>query len=276
MNCRVALIQNIITENRQENVDKAIAGINYSAANGADIVILPEMFCCPYDKKHITESAEDKDGNIIKALSDAAVKNHVYIIGGSIPELSSDKRIFNTSFIFNRNGEIIARHRKSHLYDVYIPGKIKCMESDIVSCGNDITVFDTEFGKIGVCICYDIRFPEMIRLMADRRAVMVIVPAVFNTTTGPVHWELLFRSRAIDNQIYTIGAAPAENKNSEYVSYGHSIIVSPWGEVIAQMDEKEGICIKTINLDRVNEVRQMLPLLQHRNNKLYELKNLND
>lgn len=271
-NCTIALIQNSICDDKRKNVLNAVKAIEYAAGNGADIAVLPEMFCCRYNKEAITSCAELSGNFIYRKLSQSAGDNNIYVVGGSMPELSGNGNIYNTGYVFDRKGNEIARHRKSHLFDVNIEGGISYKESDIVTAGNDITIFNTEFGKIGLCICYDFRFPEQVRLMANRGAVMTIVPAVFNMTTGPAHWELLFRSRAVDNQMYTVGAAPARDENSEYVSYGHSIIVSPWGEVITQMDGKEGICLSTVDMDMVRQVREQLPLLTHRRTDMYMLR----
>lgn len=269
--CTIALIQNHIYGEKGENVFRAVKSIEYAARNKADIAVLPEMFCCRYTREMIAACAELPGGFMYSELSKAAKVNGIYVVGGSVPELTDDGKIYNTGYVFDREGREIARHRKVHLFDVDIDGGIYYKESDIVTAGNNATTFDTEFGRIGLCICYDIRFPELFRLMADEGAVMTLIPAVFNMTTGPLHWELLFRSRAVDNQMYTVGAAPARDESSDYVSYGHSIIVSPWGEVIAQMDEKEGICISTVDLKKVYEVRKQLPLLAHRRKDIYTM-----
>ncbi|MFR3522969.1 MAG: carbon-nitrogen hydrolase family protein, partial [Clostridia bacterium] len=182
-----------------------------------------------------------------------------------------NNKIYNTSFVFNRHGKKIAKHRKIHLFDIDIKGKQTFKESDTLSPGDDVTVFDSEFGKIGLCICYDLRFPELARLMVNKGAKVIIVPASFNMTTGPAHWHLMFRSRAVDNQIYTIGCSPASDYNSSYVSYGHSLIVSPFGEVLCELDDKENIITYEIDLDYVDKIREELPLLNHRRKDLYEL-----
>ena len=134
-----------------------------------------------------------------------------------------------------------------------------------------MTVFDTEFGKMGLCICYDFRFPELARLMVDKGAQVIIVPAAFNMTTGPPHWELMFRQRAVDNQVYTIGAAPARDLNAGYHSWGHSIAVDPWGKVLMEMDEKLAVKVVELELDEVKKVREQLPLLKHRRGDIYAL-----
>lgn len=181
-------------------------------------------------------------------------------------------RVYNTAYVFDRSGRQIGKHRKVHLFDINVTGGQCFKESDTLSPGNSIGCFDTEFGKIGLCICYDFRFPETARLMAQDGAKVILVPAAFNMTTGPAHWELMFRQRAVESQCYVIGTAPARDTESSYVSWGHSIVVDPWGTVIAGMDEKEGILITELDLDYLDKVRRELPLLEHRRTDLYELR----
>ena len=138
-----------------------------------------------------------------------------------------------------------------------------------ISAGDTPTVVDTIYGKIGVAICYDIRFPELARYMVKKGAQMLIYPAAFNMTTGPAHWELLFRSRAVDNQVFAVGCAPARNYDSSYISYGHSIVVNPWGDVIGELNEDEGFMIGTINFEEVSRIREQLPLLKHLKSEKY-------
>lgn len=150
-----------------------------------------------------------------------------------MPEEDGEK-IYNTSFVFDRSGNQIVRHRKMHLFDIRVDGGQSFCESDTFSAGEDITVFDTEFGKMGLIICFDIRFPELTRLEAFKGAQAVFVPAAFNMTTGPAHWELSFRARALDNQVFMVGCAPARDENAFYVSYANSIVTGPWGDVLAR------------------------------------------
>lgn len=162
-----------------------------------------------------------------------------------------------------------------HLFDINVPGGQQFKESDTLTPGNSVTVFDTEFGKMGICICYDFRFPELARLMVLKRAQVIFVPGAFNMTTGSAHWEIMFRSRALDNQVFIFGTAPARDIGASYVSWGHSIAVAPWGNVITHMDEKEGYTITEIDLETVKKVRQQFPLLQHRRTDLYKLTEIN-
>jgi predicted amidohydrolase len=195
----------------------------------------------------------------------------IHLVAGSMPERDAENRIYNTSYVFDRNGRQIGKHRKMHLFDIHIENKQQFKESDTMTAGDQATVFETEFCKIGLCICYDIRFPELFRLMVGQGAKIIVVPGAFNMTTGPAHWELLFRTRAVDNQVFMIGVAPARNAEAGYISWGHTIMVGPWGNVIGQMDEKEGYILHELDLSQVGKVRTELPLLLHRRSDIYQL-----
>lgn len=237
---------------------------------GAQLAVLPEMFSCPYQTENFPAYAEPEGGESWLAMSDAAKECNIYLAAGTMPECA-DGHFYNTAYIFNPQGNLIGKHRKIHLFDIQVEGGQHFQESAVLSAGNQITVFDTDFGKMGVAVCYDFRFPELARLMVLEGAKLLIVPAAFNMTTGPLHWELLFRSRAVDNQVFTIGAAPARDIHGDYVSYGNSIVVSPWGKILARMDEKPGVLFSTLNLGEIDEVRAQLPLLAHRRTDLYEV-----
>lgn len=267
---KIGLIQMKVENDKKENMIKASQLVTKISVERPDIVILPEMFSCPYVSSKFPLYAEEEGDYTFNFLSNLAKTNNIYLVGGSIPEKEKNK-IYNTSYVFDRQGKMIGKHRKVHLFDIDIKNKQKFKESDTLSSGDKVTVFDTEFGKIGLCICYDFRFPELSRLMVGKGAKAIIVPASFNLTTGPAHWEIMFRSRAIDNQVYTIGCSPARDYNSSYISYGHSLIVSPFGEILYELDESENLITYTIDFDYVNQVRQELPLLHHRRRDLYEL-----
>lgn len=236
-----------------------------------DIVTLPEMFNCPYENDKFPLYAEFSHEETYNFCQNLAQKYNIYLIAGSIPEKDENNHIFNTAYVFDNQGECIAKHRKMHLFDINVTNGQKFKESDTLSAGNNITVFDTLWSKMGVCICYDFRFPELARLMTLKGAKIIFVPAAFNFTTGPLHWELMFRSRAVDNQIFTVGTAPARDLKAKYQSYGHSIIVSPWGKVLNQLESNEGMIYTTINLDEITKVREQLPLLKHRRIDIYKL-----
>ncbi|RKD30569.1 carbon-nitrogen hydrolase family protein [Thermohalobacter berrensis] len=270
---KVGICQMIITTDKDKNLEKAENMVNKAVEKGAKLVVLPEIFNCPYSNKYFPKFAESyPEGRTIKFLSNLAKEKNIYLIGGSIPERDKEGNIYNTSYTFDNKGNILGRHRKVHLFDIDIEGGISFKESDTLSYGKDITVFDTDYGKMGVAICYDIRFPELIRLMALKGARIIIIPAAFNMTTGPAHWDPLFKVRALDNQVYMIGAAPARDENSPYVSYGNSIITDPWGSIVNKLDEKEGILVEDLDLGKIDKIRNQLPLLKHRRTDLYDLK----
>lgn len=238
--------------------------------DGSDIIMLPEIWNGPYEAARFPTFAEPQGGPSWQFMSALAKEKQMYLCGGSIAEKAGD-RVYNTAYVFDPNGMEIARHRKMHLFDIDVTGGQHFHESDTLSPGSAVTVFDTPFCRIGLCICYDFRFPELARLMADAGAEVILVPAAFNMTTGPAHWELLFRSRAVDNQVYTVGTAPARDPDAGYQSWGHSIVCSPWGEVLMQMDEKEDVRITVLDLDKLKKVRAELPLLKQRRTDVYRL-----
>lgn len=273
MNVKVGLAQLSVGADKEENLNRAINAIAKLAQDGADVVVLPEIFICPYNTATFGDYAEEDGGPSWQALSQAAKGNHVYLVAGSVVEMDEGK-LYNTCYIFDRQGNQIGKHRKMHMFDINIRNGQSFKESDTLSPGNDVTVYDTEFCKMGTCICFDMRFPELARLMVLKGAKVLIVPAAFNMTTGPAHWELMFRQRAIDNQAYCIGVAPARDSNGTYVSYGNSIVISPWGDILYRMDEKEQTAVVELDLDIVEKIRHQLPLLDALRGDVYQLTEL--
>ncbi|MBI9105945.1 MAG: carbon-nitrogen hydrolase family protein [Spirochaetales bacterium] len=262
MGCfNLALIQMPVTDSKKVNLDKAEEMLRAAADLGADMAALPEMFICPYDNSKFPEYAESADGPTSERLSRLADDLNLILVAGSIPEKDADGKIYNTSFSFSRNGSLIGIHRKIHLFDINIEGGISFTESDALAAGKKATIIDTPWGKVGVAICFDIRFAELFRFMAQEGAHTVIVPAAFNMTTGPAHWELSFRMRAVDNQIYMAGPSPARNNEAGYVSWANSIIVDPWGRVLEKLDADEGIIIHEIDPGYAESIRAQLPIL---------------
>ncbi len=270
-NFKIGVCQMKVKDNKSHNLKRAEEMIREAHANGSDLVVLPEMFNTPYLNECFVKYAEELlESKTVRALSTLAKELRIYLVGGSIPEKEKDK-IFNTSFVFNDKGEIIGRHRKIHLFDIDVKDKVTFKESDTLSRGNDVTVINTPYCKIGIAICYDMRFPELMRLMVLKGAQVIVVPAQFNWTTGPAHWESLIKVRSLDNQVYFVAAAPALNEALGFHAYGHSMIASPWGDKMIGLDEKEGIIYGDINLDYVEQVRNELPLLKHRRLDLYDV-----
>ena len=268
---RIALIQMLTTGNREADIQTACGKIREAAANGADIAVLPEMFCCPYRNDAFLPYSEEENGPAQQALSSLAAELGIYIVGGSLPERENGK-LYNTSYVYSRDGRQLAKHRKVHLFDIDVSGGQRFFESDTLSPGNTVTTFETEFGIMGLCICFDLRFEELSRLMCLQGAKVIFVPAAFNMTTGPAHWELLFRQRAVDNQCFMIGVSPARDETAGYVAYGNSLAVDPWGTVLCRAGAEETTLYADLNLSRIDAVRQQLPILSARRTDLYEVR----
>lgn len=266
----IAIVQMKVVTEKEKNIKKSEEMIKKAVEQDIDLIVLPEMFNCPYQTDLFPEYAEKEGGYTYKQMSRIANENRVYLIAGSIPEIDGNK-IYNTCYSFDKNGKQIGKHRKIHLFDINIEGGQTFKESDTLSFGNKIDIIETPFANVGVIICYDLRFPELSRLLVEKGAELIVVPGAFNMTTGPAHWEILFRTRALDNQLYMIGAAPASNTDSSYISYGNSIVVDPWGTVINQLDKEEGILICKIDMNLIKKIRKQLPLLRHRRKDLYNV-----
>ncbi|KAI9590831.1 putative nitrilase family protein [Syncephalis fuscata] len=277
---RLALVQLAVTSHKTVNITQARARVFEAARNGAKVVCLPECFNCPYGTQHFGDYAESIPGETSQALSDIAKETNVYLIGGSIPERDSTGHLFNTSVVHGPDGNRLAVHRKVHLFDIDVPGKIRFQastESEVLSPGNSVTTFDTvEYGRIGLGICYDIRFPELAMIAARKGCMAMIYPGAFNMTTGPLHWELLQRARqtatvisAVDNQIYVAACSPARDENAGYVAWGHSTVVDPNGIVVATTEHNEAIVYADLNPEAVQIVRDSIPVTQQRRFDVY-------
>lgn len=268
---KIAAIQMSTVADKMENVRTVKTYLEKIKDENPDFVILPEMFCCPYQTENFPIYAEKEGGPVWQQLSGYAKQYGIYLIGGSMPEKDAEGNVYNTSYIFDREGKQIGKHRKVHLFDIDVKGGQTFKESDTLTAGDRETVFDTEFGKMGVMLCFDIRFPELSRMMVNDGAKVIFVPAAFNMTTGPAHWELSFRTRALDNQIYMVGCAPARDITAGYISWGHSIVTDPWGRVTDMLDEKKGILLAELDMDYEEQVREELPLLKSRRKDIYQL-----
>jgi predicted amidohydrolase len=257
---KIALCQLQVEEEKGSNLAKAARMIIKAANGGAKIVSLPEIWNTPYYPKRMVEAGEPENGKTVAFLSELARGEGVYLIGGSIPEVEGDK-LYNTAFVFNPKGEVIAKNRKTHLFDIDIPGVASFKESDTFTPGDGPTVFDTpEYGKIGLAICFDLRFAEMFSSMKEQGANLIFLPTQFTAATGALHWEQLVRSRALDNQIFFAGSAAANNQSSKFHSWGHSMIATPMGDICGQLDEREGIVFGDIDYDYLDAIRQQIPL----------------
>lgn len=238
-------------------------------------MLLPEIWNGPYSNDSFPEYAEDIEAGgdaapSFSMMSEVARSLQITLVGGSISERSGNK-LYNTCCVFGSDGELKGKHRKIHLFDIDIPGKITFKESKTLTAGQDLTVVDTDVGRIGIGICYDIRFQELAMLYAARGAHLLCYPGAFNMTTGPLHWELLQRARAADNQLFVATCAPARDTSAGYIAWGHSTLVGPFGEVIATAEHEETTIMAEIDYSLIDQRRQFLPLQYQRRGDLYQL-----
>lgn len=270
MKFQIAICQMNVIDDKAANLRKAAQLVNQAAQFGADVVMLPEMFSCPYQNDYFVRYAEAFGQTTTQALSKMAADNGIYLIGGSMPERRG-KQIYNTCAAFDRRGQLLGQYSKMHLFDINVTDGVAFKESDTLTAGDAPLIIDTEFGKIGIAICFDIRFPELARILSLEGAQLICLPGAFNMTTGPAHWELSIRMRAVDNQVYFAAASPARDVDFSYVAYGHSMLADPWGNVLAQADETESIVYGQVDTDYVQQIRQELPLLSARRTDVYQL-----
>lgn len=269
----------IIGADKSANLLHARSKVLEASKAGASLIVLPECFNSPYGCQYFPRYAEaifpsppsTDQSPSFHALSALAAETKSYLVGGSIPEfVPSTKKYYNTSLVFSPTGKLIASHRKMHLFDIDIPGKITFRESEVLSPGNKLTIIDLpEYGKIGLAICYDVRFPELAMVAARKGAFMLIYPGAFNTTTGPMHWSLQGRARAMDNQVYVALCSPARDMEATYHAWGHSMVVNPNAEVLGEASEKEEIIYAELRGEEIEETRKGIPIYQQRRFDVY-------
>ncbi|KAH1131793.1 hypothetical protein J1N35_003171 [Gossypium stocksii] len=272
---KIGLCQLSVTPDKERNIKHARKAIEEASQKGAQLVLLPEIWNSPYSNDSFPVYAEDIDAGgdaspSTAMLSEVASRLKITIVGGSIPERCGDK-LYNTCCVFGTDGKLKAKHRKIHLFDINIPGKITFMESKTLTAGETPTVVDTDVGRIGIGICYDIRFTELAMIYAARGAHLICYPGAFNMTTGPLHWELSQRARAMDNQLYVATCSPARDPGAGYVAWGHSTLVGPFGEVLATTEHEEDIIIAEIDYSILEQRRASLPFTKQRRGDLYKL-----
>lgn len=269
-NFKLAVIQLDSQEDKKKNLEKTEAFIREAKANGADIVALPEVFNVIDKSKTPAESIPH--GESTQLLIKLAKELGIYIHGGSIGEENPDgAKRYNTTVFIQPNGEIMAKYRKLHLFDIDMPDGTKKRESDRIAPGEKIVNVETEFANIGLSICYDLRFPELFRTLALNGAELIFVPANFTMPTGKDHWEALLRARAIENTVYIAAPGQIGTKIGNSPSFGASMIIDPWGTVIARASEREEVIYADIDAAYLQRVRQLIPCLQNRRSDVYRL-----
>lgn len=265
----VAAIQMQSIDDKQQNLARAESLIDQAIQRGAKLIALPELFNFWGPARRQQQEAEPIPGPTTEALCRKARDNKVYILGGSIPEKGEEK-FFNSSTLISPQGKIVAIYRKVHLFDVEIEGQVKMKESATVQPGNCLVVAETEHCTVGLTVCYDLRFPELYRGLAVMGARIIFVPSSFMASTGKDHWEPLLRARAIENQVFVV--APNEIgpiPGTGMLRHGRSMIVDPWGTILAQAPDTECIITAELDFDYLEKVRRELPSLAHRRPPAY-------
>jgi predicted amidohydrolase len=251
-------------ENKGANLAAAERLVSAAAAQGARFVVLPEYFNCLGDRRTMLAEAEPLDGPTAAFLRNLAQTLGITLVGGTFCERTTDgSKAHNTCLVVDPRGEVAAVYRKLHLFDVDLPGRLTYCESTWLAAGGDVVVCDAAGFRTAIAICYDVRFPELFRRFADEGVEVVAFPSAFTKQTGRDHWELLLRARAVENQCYVV-AANQTGRHAALETYGHSLVVDPWGTVVADVGEAEGFVTADVSRERIETVRAQLPALKHR------------
>lgn len=261
---KLAAIQMVSTPDVARNIATARRLIEHAAAQGADLVLLPEYWSImgmqDTDKLAVAEAMGH--GPIQRFMQEIAHHHKLWLIGGTLPLQSTDTgKVLNTTLAYNPQGDCVARYDKIHLFG-FNNGQESYDESRSIAHGEQVGHFEAPFGRVGLSVCYDLRFPELYRAMGH--CALIVVPAAFTYTTGQAHWEILLRARAIENQCYVLAAAQGGTHENGRRTWGHSMLVNPWGEITAVVPEGEGIVTGELDLQEISRIRQNLPALQHR------------
>ncbi len=262
---KVGVVQLNCTEDKEQNLARVETFIRAAAKEGSDIVVTPENtnFISSLDKK--VSASEDYQGPTVTLFKKLARELRVYLLLGSFNERVDSSKCYNTSLLFSPEGTIVAKYRKLHLFDVTLPRGEVFKESDFVKRGSEVVVADLPWGKVGLTICYDLRFPELYRLLAKKGTEVIFVPSAFTFTTGRDHWLPLLQARAIENLVYIV--APAQwgkhDKEGKRESWGRSAVIDPWGIPLAVLPDGEGYTVVDLWLERVSVLRRSIPVLQN-------------
>jgi predicted amidohydrolase len=254
----------VASDDKAANVREAEHWIREAAAQGARVVALPEVFVWRGVKKQEREAAEPIPGPTSEWLADLARELGVHLLGGSILEaIPGTTKAYNTSLLFGPDGNLLASYRKIHLFDVDLKEGVSTRESETRAAGDQVAVAETQLCPMGLSICYDLRFPELYRRMMAQGAQLIFVPSAFTAYTGMAHWEPLLRSRAIENQAYVVAPGQFGNSTNSFETHGHSMIIDPWGKILAELPHGAGVIVAEVDLDYLARIRAELPCLEH-------------
>lgn len=263
---KIAAIQMVSSEDVSTNLVVAERLIKLAASQEAQLIVLPENFALLSGDETAKLSIKEHLGHgpLQQFLAEQAKRYKVTVVGGTIPIQNKDSdKVFASTLVFNAQGECVSHYNKIHLFDVNV-GDESYFESRTVDPGKDVVVVDLPFARIGLSICYDIRFPELYRLMQMRQVDIIVIPAAFTDKTGKAHWEVLTRARAIENLCYVIAADQGGIHPGGRMTYGHSMIVNPWGEILSQLERGEGVIVADYDRNIIQNIRNSFPAMQHR------------
>jgi deaminated glutathione amidase len=267
---RVAAVQLGAGADKAANIARVGELVARAAAAGARLVVLPEKWSGFGSPEILRACAEDlESGESVEALCGWARQHEIHLVGGSITERAASGGLRNTSVVAGPSGDVLATYRKIHLFDVEVAGHVY-RESDVEDPGEQIVTVDVEGWTVGLSICYDVRFPELYRILTLRGAKLLVVPAAFTLATGRDHWELLLRARAVENQCYLIGAGDFGEQPGGKRTYGRSMIVDPWGTVLSQAPDGDAVVLGELDMERVDSIRATLPALANRRPQAYD------
>lgn len=265
---RAAAVQMNCQDGVADNLARARALVKRAAGLGATMVVLPENFAYlgpEVDKRALAEPLGDFSAPIQRALRDMAIESRVHLVAGGFPEKSDDeRRPYNTCALFGPAGDILASYRKLHMFDVQLSDGTVLSESEATQSGDQLVVADVGGTPVGLSICYDLRFPELYRGLVDRGAEVLLVPAAFTLQTGKDHWHVLLRARAIESQCWVVAAGQWGKHPKGRASYGHTLIADPWGVVVAECSDGEGVAVADLDRALLRRVRESVPSLRHR------------
>ncbi|GEL74947.1 carbon-nitrogen hydrolase family protein [Myxococcus virescens] len=261
----IAAAQMVSTADKAHNLEAATRLVRRAAALGARLVGLPENFSWMGPEPERQDAAEGLDGPTLSRMAGLARELKVTLLAGSVLETGAPgRRLYNTSVLFGPGGERLAVYRKIHLFDVEVGDGATYQESVAVAPGTEVVSAETEVGRLGLSVCYDLRFPELYRRLSREGATLLAVPAAFTLMTGKDHWEVLLRARAIENQAYVLAPAQGGRHSANRVTYGHALVVDPWGLVTARASEGEGLALAPVDPELQARIRRNLPCLEHR------------
>lgn len=270
-NHRVAACQLDSQDDKRANVQTALDLLDTAAGEGADVAALPEMFTFMGEKEDYRANAEPIPGDVTDELARKAEEHDMWVHGGSMFEVADEPgKVHNTTVVFDPDGELVDTYRKIHLFDVEIGDDVVTQESARVEPGEEIVTVDTGFATAGLSICYDLRFPELYSSLAGQGADLIFVPAAFTKHTGKDHWEPLLRARAVETQSYVVAPGQIGDKPNGVPSYGRSLVVDPWGNVVSRASDVEGVVTADIDFDYLDRVQRELPSLTHKRYDVYD------